>query len=89
MKTHPKKTQNFKNAVRKVELGLRKVSFDQIPFKIDRNNHIIVVLGYVLNEDGSMKDPLISRLQKSLEMYRSNPGSKILLTGGFPKAGRT
>ena len=69
---------------------MRRINFEEKPFKIDEHKkHLIVVLGYVLNEDGSMKVPLINRLKKCLEMYKLNPQSKIILSGGFPKAGRT
>ncbi|WP_019204235.1 ElyC/SanA/YdcF family protein [Tsukamurella sp. 1534] len=49
----------------------------------------IVVLGYALKSDGSMDAPLISRLEKTLEVARAVPAAPIVVTGGVEKAGRT
>ncbi|WP_199551959.1 YdcF family protein [Streptomyces sp. N35] len=47
----------------------------------------IVVLGYALNDDGSMAQPLIDRLEKALEASKEVPRAPIIVTGGVEKAG--
>ncbi|MFJ3958508.1 ElyC/SanA/YdcF family protein [Arthrobacter sp. NPDC090010] len=49
----------------------------------------VVTLGYALNEDGSMAEPLLRRLEKTLELARAFPAAKIVVTGGVEKAGKT
>lgn len=46
------------------------------------NSLCLVVLGYQLNPDGSMKDELIGRLEKALSNYEKYPESYIIVTGG-------
>ena len=47
----------------------------------------IVVLGFVLAEDGSMRRPLIDRLEKTLEAAKAFPAAPVIVTGGVPRAG--
>lgn len=49
----------------------------------------IVVLGYALKSDGTMDAPLISRLEKTVEVARAVPAAPIVVTGGVEKAGNT
>ncbi len=49
----------------------------------------IVVLGYALKKDGTMDAPLISRLEKTVEVARALPAAPIVVTGGVEQAGRT
>lgn len=48
----------------------------------DDNSLCIVVLGYQLNSDGSMKDELIGRLETALDNAHKYPNAYILVTGG-------
>lgn len=48
----------------------------------DDNSLCIVVLGYQLNADGTMKDELIGRLETALENTNKYPNAYILVTGG-------
>lgn len=52
-------------------------------------NSAIVVLGYALKPDGTMDEPLISRLEKTVEVARAIPDAPIVVTGGVEKAGNT
>ncbi|MDP0399501.1 YdcF family protein [Tsukamurella strandjordii] len=49
----------------------------------------IVVLGYALKSDGTMDQPLISRLEKTVEVAAAVPAAPIVVTGGVEKAGNT
>lgn len=49
----------------------------------------IIIVGYNLNQDSSMNDILIKRLQKGLEAHHRYPNAKIIVTGGKPKLGVT
>lgn len=48
----------------------------------DDNSLCIVVLGYQLNADGTMKDELIGRLETALDNADKYPNAYILVTGG-------
>ncbi len=49
---------------------------------IDDDSLCIVVLGYSLNSDGSMKDELIGRLQTALASANKYPNAYVAVTGG-------
>ena len=49
----------------------------------------IVLLGYVLNPDGSMHPLLIERLNKTLELAKQLPDALIVVTGGVPHNNQT
>ena len=49
----------------------------------------IVVLGYGLLPDGSMRPELVGRLQAALVQAVVSPASPIIVTGGNPRAGTT
>ncbi len=55
----------------------------------DDNSLCIVVLGYQLNADGSMKEELIGRLEKALENTKKYPNAYILVTGGGTASGNS
>ena len=48
----------------------------------DDGSMCIVVLGFELNDDGSMKEELIGRLSVALECARQYPSACVLCTGG-------
>ncbi len=48
----------------------------------------ILTLGYVLNADGSMRQPLIERLEKTLEIADVFPDAPIIVSGGVPRSGK-
>lgn len=50
----------------------------------DKSN-IFVLLGFVLNEDGSIQEELINRLEVAKEALKKSPDSKIIVSGGVLK----
>jgi len=51
--------------------------------------HAFIVLGFALNEDGTMTDELIGRLQVAKASAEKYPESYVLVTGGVEKNGWT
>lgn len=49
----------------------------------------VVVLGYILNPDGSMHDILRGRLEKALEAAAAFPRAALVVSGGVPRRGKT
>jgi uncharacterized SAM-binding protein YcdF (DUF218 family) len=49
----------------------------------------IVLLGYVLNPDGSMHPLLVQRLNKALELANQLPDAWVVVTGGVPHNNKT
>ena len=49
----------------------------------------IVTLGYALKDDGTMDEPLIKRLEKTVEVAKAVPNAPIVVTGGVAKSGKT
>ncbi|WP_297598767.1 ElyC/SanA/YdcF family protein [uncultured Cetobacterium sp.] len=86
-KTHPKKTQayleKFENADKNMAIKLNTEAF-----KVE-GKHAIVILGYALGENGTMKPTLIERLKQGLALHRKNPKSPIIVSGGVQKGGVT
>ncbi|MGG3469559.1 YdcF family protein [Neobacillus pocheonensis] len=60
-----------------------------VPANLPQKDHAIVILGYALADDGTMREPLIERLKAGLAVANQNPNSKIIVTGGVPKQGNT
>ncbi|MFF2445595.1 ElyC/SanA/YdcF family protein [Neobacillus sp. NPDC058068] len=60
-----------------------------VPKNLPQKNHAIVILGYALADDGTMREPLIERLKAGLAVANKYPNSKIIVTGGVPKQGNT
>ena len=67
---------SFVNTEMTVNLG---VAPDGLP---EDDSLAIVVLGFALNSDGTMKDELIGRLQVGLDSAKKYPNSYIVVTGG-------
>lgn len=62
---------------------------DDVPDGIPEDNHVFIVLGYALKDDGTMEDELIGRLQVALSSANKYPNSYILVTGGVEQNGWT
>lgn len=60
-----------------------------IPDNLPEKNHLFVLLGYALNEDGTMQETLVERLKVAKEALEKYPNSKIIVTGGVEKNGNT
>lgn len=48
----------------------------------EEDNLCIVVMGYCLNPDGSMRDELVGRLETALKVANKYPNAYVLVTGG-------
>jgi tetratricopeptide (TPR) repeat protein len=59
------------------------------PANLPQQKHAIVILGYALADDGTMKEQLIERLKAGLAIAKQYPNSRIIVTGGVPKQGIT
>jgi uncharacterized SAM-binding protein YcdF (DUF218 family) len=55
----------------------------------NKNADFIVTLGYVLNNDGTMNDVLVKRLEQTYEAAKLNTRANIIVTGGVQKGGLT
>ncbi len=61
-----------------------------VPTDLPTDNSVaIVILGYALNSDGSMKSELVGRLQTGLAMANAYPNAYVVVTGGKPTNGIT
>lgn len=52
-------------------------------------SHVFVVLGHVLNNDGTPSQQLINRVQVAKAAADKYPNSRIMVTGGQPRNGNT
>lgn len=84
---NPEKTGQLIDSFELVE----QVRSHSVPTDIKKyeENHLFVLLGYALDEDGNMQETLENRLQYALKLLEENPTSKIIVTGGVPKKGNT
>lgn len=55
----------------------------------DPKKHAFIVLGFALNEDGTMTDELVGRLEVAKASAEKYPDSYVLVTGGVEKSGWT
>ena len=59
------------------------VNIGTIPEGLPEDNSVaIVILGFALNADGTMKEELIGRLQTGLDIANAYPNSYVVVTGG-------
>ncbi len=56
--------------------------------RIQEENHLFILLGYTLDDEGQMQETLINRLEHALKLLK-NPTAKIIVTGGVPKKENT
>lgn len=85
----PKKAQEFLDKYNTTDDYI-KVKFNtEVPSNIPAKGHAIVILGYALADDGTMREPMIERLKVGLAIAQKYPSSKIVVTGGVPKQGIT
>lgn len=60
-----------------------EMNYERAPSGLtDTDELCIIVLGYQLNPDGSMKDELISRLENTLLCAEAYPNAYVVCTGG-------
>ncbi|WP_299019669.1 YdcF family protein [uncultured Photobacterium sp.] len=51
--------------------------------------HAIIIMGYMLNNDGTMTNRLVQRLKVAQQLSQQFPASLIVVTGGVAKNGKT
>lgn len=85
---YPEMTAAFEERFHRVD-AIMNLPFGMEAEAVSTPNHAIVILGYALADDGSMREPLIGRLEQGLALARKNPGSPIIVSGGVPKGGVT
>ncbi|WP_066074160.1 YdcF family protein [Neobacillus soli] len=83
------KTNEYLEKFSATEAIMKSTLNTKVPENLPQNNHAIVILGYALSDDGTMREPLIERLKAGLAAATKYPNSKIIVTGGVPKQGNT
>jgi tetratricopeptide (TPR) repeat protein len=89
MQIDPERTKEYIQKFEKTEDIMDTKFNTEIPEGIPQKDHAIIILGYALAEDGTMKETLIERLNAGLKIAKKYPNSKILVSGGVPKQGIT
>ena len=85
-KLNPAKTEAYLKKFKSIE----NISKMKLNTKAENKNaDFIVTLGYALNNDGTMHEVLIKRLEQTYEAAKLNPNAKIIVTGGVQKGGLT
>jgi tetratricopeptide (TPR) repeat protein len=84
-----KKTDEYIEKLKTTESIINGKLNTEVPEHLPQKDHAIVILGYALADDGSMRQPLIERLKVGLAVAKQYPNSKIIVTGGVPKQGIT
>ncbi|OOE14372.1 YdcF family protein [Fictibacillus arsenicus] len=89
MQIDPERTKEYIQKFEKTEDIMDTTFNTEIPEGIPQKDHAIIILGYALAEDGTMKETLIERLNAGLKIAKKYPNSKIIVSGGVPKQGIT
>jgi hypothetical protein len=84
-----KKANEYLQKIKRTEETMEEKLNAEVPANLPAKDHAIVILGYALGEDASMKPPLIERLKAGLAIAKKYPNSKIIVSGGVPKQGIT
>jgi tetratricopeptide (TPR) repeat protein len=84
-----KKANEYLQKIKRTEETMEEKINVEVPANLPAKDHAIVILGYALGEDASMKPPLIERLKAGLAIAQKYPNSKIIVSGGVPKQGIT
>ena len=85
---YPKKSKKYISAISRTDTILN-TKLNIIPEKLNLKSHVIVILGYALADDGTPKPTLIERMKQTLNLYKLNPQSMIIASGGMPHGGIT
>jgi hypothetical protein len=84
-----KQANEYVQKIKRTEDTMEEKFNVEVPANLPSKDHAIVILGYALGEDASMKPPLIERLKAGLAIAKKYPNSKIIVSGGVPKQGIT
>lgn len=80
-RAHPAFARRWSATLARAQSRIRMVLTDEVSEE-SADSHAFVVLGYLLNADGSIPDELRARLELALRAANRNPGSPIILSGG-------
>ncbi|WHY75427.1 ElyC/SanA/YdcF family protein [Neobacillus sp. WH10] len=83
------KTKEYLQKFERTDATIKEKLNTSVPGNLPQKNHAIVILGYALADDGTMREPLIERLKAGLSVANKYPNSKIIVTGGVPKQSNT
>ncbi|MEH7484284.1 ElyC/SanA/YdcF family protein [Neobacillus drentensis] len=83
------KAKEYVQKIKRTENTMKEKFNVDVPANLPSKDHAIVILGYALGEDATMKPPLIERLKAGLAIANKYPNSKIIVSGGVPKQGIT
>lgn len=81
-KVNPAKAAFFKQLFVQALQAQQMNLVAQLPMDLAQKDHYIVVLGYALAKNGEMQQPLLQRLQTTLQLAQAYPQAKIVVSGG-------
>ena len=85
---YPEKSKLFISAIDKTD-NILNSTLTTTAKKLHLKRHVIVILGYALAANGRPKPILIERMKQTLALYKLNPQSNIIASGGMPHGGLT
>lgn len=88
----PAKADNWRKIMDRWDYAVNdlRVPFGCLPDGLPQDDSLcIVVMGYVLNPDGTMRDELVGRCQVALNSYHKYPNAYIICTGGGTASGNS
>jgi uncharacterized SAM-binding protein YcdF (DUF218 family) len=87
-KLYPEKASKYISAIDRTN-NILNATLNTVPKKLNLKNHVIIILGYALANDGTPKATLVERMKQTFALYNLNPESKIIASGGMPHGGIT
>ncbi|WP_232699861.1 YdcF family protein [Brevibacillus daliensis] len=88
-KLDEKKANDYIAKIASADSYMKTTLNKDVPKGLPQKDHAIVILGYALADDGTMREPLIGRLEAGLTLAKQYPNSTIIVSGGVPKNGVT
>ncbi len=87
-KLSPAKYNDLKKIVRLVETVILEPLANQLPDNAESKGSpdTIIIMGYLLEDDGSMNPILLERLQRALVLSQQFPKASVITSGGSVKA---
>lgn len=87
-RAHSTFSRGWRAILARAESRIRMVLTDEVSEEV-ADSHAFVVLGYLLNGDGSVSDVLHARLELALRAASRSPKSPIILSGGAGRNNKT
>ena len=84
----PEQTQEYLEKFQQAD-AIQSITLNTKAEAKNKDHQAIMVLGYALAKDGSMRQPLIDRLEQALAAAKLNPKAAIIVSGGVPNHGVT